>query len=225
MTRHNGFLTERSYGERQQKKIWVFIGLDPMWMLADVLLDVALIVSVLGKLKAVLMVAELPEALVTLADLFQLMKIVVGLIGLSYTLSKRPADAVLSIVEAFKKISIGINVGDAPNIKDTSFLNYANADGIAALLGAKTLNVMVMSDDGHQLAYFDSGPDDSWIATSHEKIVRSKYGSLWEEDSSAGQVNWPAPPAPASKCRCRLKCRSASGPRGCCCGGDDCECI
>lgn len=53
-----------------KKKIWVFIGLDPMWILA-----------------------ELPEALVTLADLFQLMKIVVGLIGWGYTVSERPADA------------------------------------------------------------------------------------------------------------------------------------
>lgn len=207
-----------------KKKIWVFIGLDPMWALADVLVDAALIFTAYTELKAVLTVAELPETLATLADLFELLKIVVKLIQASYTLSTRPAEAVLSLVDAFKKISIGINSGEAPNIKDTSFLNYANADGIAALAGAKTLTVIVMSDDGHQLAWFDSGPDDSWIATGHEKIVRSKYGTLWDEDSSAGEVDWPAPPPPATKCRCGLKCRSASGPRGCCCGGNDCEC-
>lgn len=95
-----------------EKKIWVFIGLDPMWALADVLVDAALIFTAFTELKAVITVAELPEALVTLADLFELLKIVVKLIQASYTLSTRPAEAVLSLVDAFKKISIGIDTGE-----------------------------------------------------------------------------------------------------------------
>ena len=207
-----------------KKKIWVLIALKPEWALVDVFVDVALLLVAAGELKLIAESAELPEALVTIAGLFKFMQIAVKLLWASIGAATRPADAVLSIIDAFKGVSTQINVGDAPNVAENSFLNYLNADGIASLLGAKTLNVMVMTDDGHQFAWFDSGPDDSWIATSHEKIVRSKYGSLWQEDPGAGSIDWPAPPPPPSHCRCGGHCRRASGPRGCLCGMDDCSC-
>src|SRR5437762_347732 len=32
--------------------------------------------------------------------------------------------------------------------------------------------------------------DDSWIATRGQRIVRSKYGSVWQRDPDAGTIVW-----------------------------------
>ena len=213
-----------------EKKIWVLIALKPEWAIVDVFVDVALLLVAAGELKMVAQSAELPEELVTIADLVKFMQVAVKLLWASIGAATRPADAVLSIIDAFKSVSSQVNFGDSPDVSETSFLNYLNADGIAALFGAKTLNVMVMSDDGQQFAWFDSGPDDSWIATNHEKIVRSKYGSIWQEDPGAGSIDWPAPPLPPppppppSGCRCGGHCPWRSGPVGCLCDKSNCSC-
>ncbi|KAF4584734.1 hypothetical protein AB1N83_013348 [Pleurotus pulmonarius] len=175
------------------QKIWVLIALKPEWLAVDVFVDVALLFVAVGEIKAITQAAELPEEIVTIADLFKFMRIAVQLLSATVTAGTRPADAVLSMIEAFKGVSSAVDIGTAPDVSDTSFLDYLNADGIASIFGAKTLNAMVMSDDGKQLAWLDGGPDDSWIVTSRQEIVRSKYGTLCQEDPSAGEADWSVP--------------------------------
>ena len=67
---------------------------------------------------------------------------------------------------------------------------YLTPDGIAGVLGAKTVSVMVLSGDGKQLAMWNTGSDDSWITTNQHMIVRSKYGSIWQQDPSSGTQDW-----------------------------------
>ncbi|EIN05133.1 hypothetical protein PUNSTDRAFT_107416 [Punctularia strigosozonata HHB-11173 SS5] len=214
-----------------EKKIWVLIALKPEWMLVDVFVDIALLVVAAGELKAIVHAGELPEELVTIGDLLKFMWVAVKLLWASIGAATRPADAVLSMLDAFKSVSSPIEYGDAPDINDESFLNYLNVDGWAGLFGAKTLNVMVMSDDGHQFAFYDTNNDHSWIATNHDAIVRSKYGSLWQEDPDAGYIRWPSPPPPPppppppGSCRCGGHCPWSHGRFVCCCGGSDCYCV
>lgn len=216
------------------KKIWVLIALKPEWMIVDVFVDVAALFVAAGELKLVVQAGELPEELVTIADLIKFMQVAIKLLWASIGAATRPADAVLSMIDAFKSASSSIEAGSAPDINDESFLNYLNADGIAGLFGAKTLNVMVMSDDGHQFAWYDTNNDHSWIATGHDAIVRSKYGTIWQEDPDAGYVSWPSPPSPPpppppppppGSCNCGGHCPWSRGPVGCCCGGSNCFCI
>lgn len=215
-----------------QKKIWVLIALKPEWLLLDVFVDVALICLAAYEFKAAFEVADLPEELLTIADLIKFMKFALKLLSASITSGTRPADVVLSMLDAFKTVSSPIEAGDAPDVSDESFLNYLNADGIGSLFGANTMNVLVMSDDGHQFAWFGSGEDDSWIATNHEQIVRSRYGSLWQEDPGAGCVDWPAPappppppPPPPHSCNCGSRCPWSRGFSSCLCNKGDCFCL
>lgn len=77
---------------------------------------------------------------------------------------------------------------DYKDVHSDNFLNYLNADGVASVAGAETVSVMVLSGDGKQLAMWNSGSDASWIATDHKRVVRSKYGTIWQQDPAAGTV-------------------------------------
>jgi hypothetical protein len=94
-------------------------------------------------------------------------------------------------LDAFKKTAKQISNQDYKDVHDDNLLNYLNADGIAAILGAETVSVMVMSGDTKQLAIWNTGSDQSWIATSSKKIVRSKYGTIWQQDPDSWTAIWP----------------------------------
>ena len=177
------------------KKIWVLIASNPEWGISDTFKNFDPLRAAAQRLKFDTGNHGLPGDLLTLTDLFRFMQFANKLIWESVSASTRPADVVLSMIDAFKGVSNHINAGDAPDVSDPIFLKqFLTSIGIELLRRAKTGRVMVMSDDGQQFTWFESGPDDSWITTNHEKIVRSKDGSIWQEDPGAGSIDWPAPP-------------------------------
>ncbi|KAI0314869.1 hypothetical protein OF83DRAFT_406031 [Amylostereum chailletii] len=174
------------------QEIYVMASLNPDWAIVDFVTDIGLLFVAVGEIKAVATAAELPETLVTLRDLYEFLKIAAKLLSASISAGTRPGEAALALLDAFKKTSIPIANGDHKNVKDEGVLGiYLSADGIASLFGASTVSVIVMSGDGKQVAMYNTGADDSWIATNEEKIVRSKYGSIWQQDPGAGTVEWP----------------------------------
>ncbi|KAJ8523364.1 hypothetical protein ONZ45_g225 [Pleurotus djamor] len=155
--------------------IHVIASLNPDWAIVDFITDIGLLIAGVEELKGAAMLGELPETLNTIRDLFD-----------------RGPEAALALVEAFRKTSVPIDAWSYKDMKDENALGmYLSASGIAGLMGASTVSVMVLSRDGKQLAMYNTGSDDSWIATDREEIVRSKYGSIWQEDPSAGTESWP----------------------------------
>ncbi|KAL1738594.1 hypothetical protein HDZ31DRAFT_50739 [Schizophyllum fasciatum] len=172
--------------------IYVMASLNPDWAIVDFVTDIALLFVGVEELKAVTTAAELPEALVTIRDLYEFLKIAAKILSGTLSVGSRGPEAALALVEAFSKCSIPISYGDYKNVKDEGVLGmYLSASGIAGLLGASTVSVMVLSGDGKQLAMWNTGSDDSWITTGDQEIVRSKYGSIWQRDPDAGRVSWP----------------------------------
>ncbi|KXX82189.1 hypothetical protein MMYC01_201715 [Madurella mycetomatis] len=174
--------------------IYVIASLSPEWAFIDFVTDVGLLALGAEEIKSVVTAAELPETLATLRDLYEFIKIAAKLLGGTISVGTRPADAALALIDAFKKTSIRIPVQDHKKVDSEGFFSiYLNADGVASLAGAKTISLMVMQHDGSRirLAMWDTEADDSWIATGDGLIVRSKYGTLWEQDPGAGTVEWP----------------------------------
>jgi hypothetical protein len=67
-------------------------------------------------------------------------------------------------------------VSEYKNVEEEGILEiYLSPSGIADL-GVSTLSAMVLtvSGDGKQLAIWNTGSDDLWIATDQQTIVRSK---------------------------------------------------
>lgn len=161
-----------------------------MWAVVDVMTDAALIVTGAEELKAAAAISELPKTIKTLKDLYNAIKFAWLVISGSLAVSTRPVDAALSLVDAFKKVSVRIPNGQYKDVHNDNFLDvYLNAHGIASLVGAQTVSVMVMSGDGY-LSMWTTNADHSWIVIREQRIVRSQYGSLWQRDPDAGTVVW-----------------------------------
>ncbi|OCB87781.1 hypothetical protein A7U60_g5104 [Sanghuangporus baumii] len=172
--------------------IYVMATLNPDWAIADFVFDIALLFTGIEEIKAAATAAELPATIATVRDLYEFLKIGAEILSGTVSVGTRPTEAALSLVEAFKKTSIPIAPATYKNVKEDGFLGiYLSVDGIASILGASTVSLIVMSGDGKQVAMWNSGGDDSWIATRAEKIVRSKYGTIWQQDAGAGTVDWP----------------------------------
>jgi len=154
------------------------------WLIADVAVDIGLMLTGVGELKAAYTAIRLPKALVTIRDVARFIKI-------AGKFASETTDAAVKVIDGFKKVSMPIEANEFQNVMDHGFLEtFFNASGYAGFLGASTVSLMIMSGDGKQVATFNTAPDDSWIATDHQVIVRSKYGSIWKEDPNAGMKNW-----------------------------------
>ena len=171
--------------------IFVIAAPNPDWAIVDFLTDVGLMFVGIGEIKSVVTAARLPEALKTIKDIYEFVKIAGKLLSGTISAGTRGPEAALALIEAVKKNSIPIKAGEYKKVNDRGVLGmYLSASGIADLLGASTVSVMVMSGDGKQVANFNTNGDYSWIATSNKKIVRSKYGSIWQQDPGSGSINW-----------------------------------
>jgi len=172
--------------------IYVLAAPNPDWPIVKASADATLLFAAVEEIATVTTAAELPEALITISDLFQFLKIAAQLLAASVSEGKSPDVAVVAMMEAFKASSLRIRYGDAVNASRKNFLGmYLGADGMPGILGAHNVSLIVLSDDGRQLCMFGSAPDDSWIVTSRQLIVRSKYHTLWQEDPDAGTQRWP----------------------------------
>ena len=159
------------------------------WQIADFLTDIGLFAVGVGEIKAVVTAYELPETINTVKDLVQVMKIVAGLLSGTISAGSRSAEAAKELVDAFKESSTEVGQGDYKDVRETGFLDYLSPSGIAGLLDADTITLVVMTDDGKKFVDFPSNIDYSWIVTP-SRVVRSQYGTLNVEDPDAGQYNW-----------------------------------
>jgi len=185
-------LTQHVYfANASSKDVYIMAVENLDWIIVDVIADVALFALGIGEIKAVTGIAELPEALNTIKDIYKFLSIAVKLIGGTISIGSRSAEAIMAVVEAFKKASIKIPCDDYKDAIDRGILGiYLSASGYAGLFGASTVTLVVMSGDGKQVSQYNTGPDYSWIATNREVIVRSRYGTLWQEDPAEGSYDW-----------------------------------
>jgi len=171
--------------------IYVMATLDPDWALADFITNIVLLVVSFGRIQSVFASAA-GLSLKTPRDLFVVLELAAKFFAGAASADIRAAEAAQSFVDSFKNTSILIKSADHKNVYEQGFLEqYLTPNGIAGMLGADTVTLMVMSGDGKQVAMWNSGPDDSWIATNDQKIVRSVYGTLWDLDPDAGSEDWP----------------------------------
>jgi hypothetical protein len=185
---HNVYMANASGQEN-----YVMAAINADWALADFIVEAAMPILLAGvsEIAAVAEAAEIPAGLATLSDLFGYLKVAVQFISKTSSTSRHTVDAALALVNAFKNTSIPIAFEDYKNVEREDFLSlYLTPDGIAGVLGAKTVSVMVLSADGKQLAMWNTGSDDSWITTEQQTIVRSKYGSIWQQDPGSGTEGW-----------------------------------
>jgi len=168
--------------------------LTPEWALIDFITGAAMSVLLAGveEFEAVVVDgAELPSALNTLSDLFGYLKVAVRFINqISSTDRKVTAGAQL-LMKAFQNTSNLIAFNAYDDVASEDFLKmYLTPSGIAGMAGAKTTSLLVLSGDGKQIAMWNTGSDDSWITTDQQTIVRSKYGSIWQQDPGSGTEEW-----------------------------------
>ncbi|MFG2833108.1 hypothetical protein ACGFWI_37645 [Streptomyces sp. NPDC048434] len=148
-----------------------------------------------GEIKSATGVAALPETIKTFADLANVLKTGYKLVSGTAAAGSRSAEAVAELAKLqnnFKEKSATIKPGECKTIHDTGFLDYLNASTVAAMFapanGARTVEVIAMTESG-KVVDFSTPPDASWISTD-AGVVRSKYGTLRDEDPGAGNHPW-----------------------------------
>jgi hypothetical protein len=172
-----------------QQDIYVLAAKSSGWVIGDLLTDIALFAVGIGEIRAGLSVAELPATINTMRDLITVMKTIAALLSGTVAAGSRSAEAIKEVVDAFKKNSLKIAPGDYKDVRDTGLLDYLSPSGIAGLLDADTIILLVMTDEGKKITDFPTNIDYSWIVNSFD-IVRSKYGTIHEEDPDAGRHLW-----------------------------------
>jgi hypothetical protein len=201
LARENAGLTTRSDLQARTQNIYVandsgqdiyvMATLNPDWALADFIVDIGLLVVSLGRIQAAFAAAA-GLTINTPRDLFAAIQLAGQIIRGAASVGSHTVDAAQSLVDAFKNTSTLIVYKDYKDVYQEGFLQqYLSPDGIAGMLGAQTVTLMIMSGDGQQVAMWNTGPDNSWIATNNQQIVRSIYGTLWQQDPGAGTENWP----------------------------------
>jgi len=107
-------------------------------------------------------------------------------------LEKNVGDVVQKLKEFLQKSAYAIEPGAFKRVNDTSYLKFWNALNPSywgSLAGCQTVQLLIIDESMEQTCTFVTGADDSWIAAP-DKIVRSKYGTIWQEDPAAGTYYW-----------------------------------
>ncbi|KAJ3497465.1 hypothetical protein NLG97_g1881 [Lecanicillium saksenae] len=163
----------------------VMVGLKSGWAKADAFTDASLMIAstaVLALATGGAGLAAAPVAASTMADVGAAMFYSAGLGFKGFEAAQ--------MIEAFKTSSVPVAPQQYADIYDESFFRqYLSPSGIAGMVGAETVSVVILNEATKQVASFDTGPDESWIVKS-DKIVHSIYGSIWQEDSSKPSVSW-----------------------------------
>lgn len=127
--------------------IFVYAGKSSGWLLADIVADVALTFVGVTEIKAALKVAELPEIIKTASDFFKYLSWASKLAVLGPMAAVgRPVEAIVKVFEAFQKMSVRIPAKGIRNVLETGLLDYLSPSAWAQLLGAKGLEVVIMTD-------------------------------------------------------------------------------
>ena len=179
------------------QNISVFVGLNPRWALLDFFVDITLMLFGANEIRNITLSSadfknyKVPTKLETLQDLFEYTA-VAGIMVTTVANAPSIFSAAQGFFDSIRRTAISIPPSTFKNINEKNILQiYLNSSGYAGLLGAKTVTIFVMSADGKQVALYNTGPDHPWIATAEQTIVRSRYGSIWQQDPSAGNHAWP----------------------------------
>jgi len=190
--------------------VYVLASPNKDWALAELLTDASLILTPVGEISAAARLAELPKTIKTVSDLHQYLEVASKLGNGAFAKGTKAAEELTALVDKFKQNSTRIPRGSAPNVCDQDSANmYLTASGWGGIFGASTVTLTILSDSttlhseksvegvsvveskavGPKCAQFNTGPDDSWIAT-FSGIVRAKYGHLWVPDPESGSHSW-----------------------------------
>lgn len=121
-----------------------------MWALFDFVVDATLLSAEVKELTVVAAIEELPGAVKSLKDLFNVVKIAWIVVSAPMAISTRPVDTARSILDAVKKTSVKISSAQYKDVhNDNLWDTYLSVDGITSLLGTKTESVLVMYGDGY----------------------------------------------------------------------------
>ena len=126
--------------------------------------DIPLIVNPFDDLTSVAEAVGLPAALKTFGDIFSTLRSAGKINNKADSVSSDALDKATQLVYAFKETSTHIEYADHQD---------------------------VYREDTLTMYLIPSGPDNSWIATGEQTIVRSNYGTLWQQDLSSGSQRWP----------------------------------
>jgi hypothetical protein len=171
------------------QSVYAMVTKSTEWTIADFLTNIAMFAVGIGEIKAAVSVADLPATINTVQDLFKVMKVAAQLLGGTATTGSRSAEAALTVVKAFKASSVQITPGQYKNVYSSDVWTYFNPSAYADLMGASTMTLLLMSDDGKNVIEFDTNSDYSWVATS-SGVVRSQYGTIWTQDPNSGSFSW-----------------------------------
>ncbi len=167
------------------QNVYVMVSKSGGWQAADIAADIALLCAGIAEIRAGLAVTDLPGTINSLSDLVKVLKWIATLGSGTLATGSRSAEGIKEILDTFKKMSGKIAPGTYTNVRETGFLDYLSPSAIAGAMSAETLELTLISEDGKWVADFTTNQDFSWIVTSRG-IVRSKYGSIWQSDYSAG---------------------------------------
>ncbi|MFF3343635.1 hypothetical protein [Streptomyces flavidovirens] len=194
--------------------IYVLASPNADWALAELLTDATLITTPVGQIAVAAHLARLPQTIRTVSDLYQFLKVGSKLGNGAFADGTQPAKELTALIDQFKKNSTKIPPDSVVNVFDHDAVDmYMTPIGWGGIFGASTATLTILADSvtvyaertditgdvakvdsetqkvNPRSSQFNTGPDDSWIATP-SGIVRAKYGDLWVEDPESGSHSW-----------------------------------
>ena len=175
--------------------IYVIASESPGWEIADFLFTGALMLlgDIPALIRAAVMGINLPQKIETIEDYYDYMKIASQISNDNIEVGSNASEGAQKLIDTFMKNSCAITTENFQDIRDTGGLSYIEPSGIVGLLDADTIYVIIMAYGGRKVTSFTTNIDNSWIVTE-SGVVRSKYGTINEEDTQAVQVSWYKPP-------------------------------
>ncbi|KAK4160092.1 hypothetical protein QBC43DRAFT_246079 [Cladorrhinum sp. PSN259] len=183
--------------------IYVMASLNPDWAVVDSIADMGvklLLGAAAGNLHAATTIAtatKLPKNIRSLRDIFSCLEAARQLLSKTRgAVGNNKNSAGIAMVDSFKRGAIHIPAGQFRNVCERDVLGLSlSVDGIASLMGARNICLVVMSGDGGRVAMWNSNSDHSWVCRSDDggaggEIRRSKYGTVWQVDGKGRCVKW-----------------------------------
>jgi hypothetical protein len=148
------------------------------WQAADFVIGFTEFALGLNDLKGVLMAAglsDIPKAISTFEDVHKVLgglrQVDDGVIDLKVLRGtekgvKGLKDKMKYVAKRFKQTTLPIAAGETKDVFDRELLDEVTTpDGIASLLGAKTVAIAIVTEDGTQDVVFDSSDAAQWVMT------------------------------------------------------------
>ncbi len=191
-------MSEKIYlANHTEQDIYVICGLKPEWDIANFFEKLTLtgIMGVLAEFTIpvgiVLSVHNVDGTVKSLNQYCTATRLA-GSILQDETLGSRAQAKAQEFINQFKSNSLSIGAQTYKDIKETGGLSYIDVSTLAGLFGSDTVYMIVLADGGKKVASVVTNQDDSWIANENG-LVRSKFGTINQEDPSAGNVPWEEP--------------------------------